>query len=248
MIWTDIFIPETISSLVLSLLICTLAFITYFLSKKVDPLKQPKGWMALAEIAVSTIDSGIKSYMGRSYQHLGGFFLTLMFYTAGGFLISLFGFSTPLLYYMNTFIIVLYVFILIHFTAIKNNKWAYFKRFIEPFPVFLPINLVSMWSPLVSMSFRIFGNALAGFAIMSLLYFSLGQLSSVIFSFLPAGLNSIFIAPLVTPWLHLYFDLFGALIQTLVFISLSMIFIAQEGPKEAPVSETEPVSNNTEIH
>jgi F-type H+-transporting ATPase subunit a len=141
---------------------------------------------------------------------------------------------------MNTFAIVLMSFILIHYTAIKTNGWKYFKRFIEPFPIFLPINLVSVWAPLISMSFRIFGNILSGIILMSLVYFSLGNLSTMIFSFLPEGLNSIFLAPLVAPWLHLYFDLFSAFIQTLVFISLSMLFIAQEGP---PVTLNQEINN-----
>jgi F-type H+-transporting ATPase subunit a len=67
----------------------------------------------------------------------------------------------------------------------------------------------------------------------------LGELSSFIFSFLPSGLNSIWLAPLVAPWFHLYFDLFSALIQTLVFISLSMLFIAQEGPARSSKDEEE---------
>jgi F-type H+-transporting ATPase subunit a len=47
------------------------------------------------------------------------------------------------------------------------------------------------------------------------------------------------LAPLVAPWFHLYFDLFSALIQTLVFISLSMLFIAQEGPARPSKDEEE---------
>jgi F-type H+-transporting ATPase subunit a len=89
------------------------------------------------------------------------------------------------------------------------------------------------------MSFRIFGNILSGFILMSLIYFSLGQLSDWIFSFLPSGLSSLWLAPLIAPWFHLYFDLFSALIQTLVFISLSMLFIAQEGPARPSKDEEE---------
>jgi F-type H+-transporting ATPase subunit a len=89
------------------------------------------------------------------------------------------------------------------------------------------------------MSFRIFGNILSGFILMSLIYFSLGQLSSWIFSFLPTGFSSLWLAPLIAPWFHLYFDLFSALIQTLVFISLSMLFIAQEGPARSSKDEEE---------
>jgi F-type H+-transporting ATPase subunit a len=177
--------------------------------------------------------------MGRHFNFMTPYFLSITLYIFIGFIFGLTGLSSPLSYYMNTFAIVLISFILIHYTAIKTNGWKYFKRFIEPFPVFLPINLVSVWAPLVSMSFRIFGNILSGIILMALIYFSLGELSSWIFSFLPAGFNSLWLAPLVAPWFHLYFDLFSALIQTLVFISLSMLFIAQEGPARPSKDEEE---------
>ena len=46
----------------------------------------------------------------------------------------------------------------------------------------------------------------------------------------PAG---IFIAPFITPILHVYFDLFSGFVQTTVFILLAMIFILNE-QNEAP--------------
>jgi F-type H+-transporting ATPase subunit a len=230
---------ETFTSWMVVILISIFSFLVYQSSKKVDPLKKPKGIMLIAELIVYTIERLVKTNMGRHFNFMTPYFLSITLYIFIGFLFGLTGLSSPLSYYMNTFTIVLISFILIHYTAIKTNGWKYFKRFIEPFPVFLPINLVSIWAPLVSMSFRIFGNILSGFILMSLIYFSLGELSSLIFTFLPAGVNSLWLAPLVAPWFHLYFDLFSALIQTLVFISLSMLFIAQEGPARPSKDEEE---------
>lgn len=230
---------ETYTSWMVVILISIFSLFVYRFSKKVDPLKKPKGIMLIAEWIVFTIERLVKTNMGRHFNFMTPYFLSITLYIFIGFLFGLTGLSSPLSYYMNTFTIVLISFILIHYTAIKTNGWKYFKRFIEPFPVFLPINLVSIWAPLVSMSFRIFGNILSGFILMSLIYFSLGELSALIFTFLPAGVNSLWLAPLVAPWFHLYFDLFSALIQTLVFISLSMLFIAQEGPARPSKDEEE---------
>ncbi len=230
---------ETYTSWMVVILISIFSLFVYRSSKKVDPLKKPKGIMLIAEWIVFTIERLVKTNMGRHFNFMTPYFLSITLYIFIGFLFGLTGLSSPLSYYMNTFTIVLISFILIHYTAIKTNGWKYFKRFIEPFPVFLPINLVSIWAPLVSMSFRIFGNILSGFILMSLIYFSLGELSALIFTFLPAGVNSLWLAPLVAPWFHLYFDLFSALIQTLVFISLSMLFIAQEGPARPSKDEEE---------
>jgi F-type H+-transporting ATPase subunit a len=224
---------ETYTSIIVMAMLSVFAFVIYFKSKKVDPLAKPKGIMLIAEWLVVTIQNLLKQNMGRHFRYLESYFLALMLYIFFGFLFGLTGLPSPLSYYLNTFTIVLTAFVLIHVTAIKTNGWKYFKRFVEPFVVFLPINIFTVWTPLISMSFRIFGNILAGIILMTLLYGFLGSLSSAIFSFLPAGLNQIFLAPLVAPWLHLYFDLFSAFIQTLVFISLSMLLIAQEGPSTA---------------
>jgi F-type H+-transporting ATPase subunit a len=221
---------ETYTSLMVMGIITIFSLVIYMKSKAVNPLVRPKGVMLFAEVIVVTVQNLLKQNMGKRFAHLESYFLALMLYIFVGFLFGLTGLPSPLSYYMNTFTIVLTSFVLIHFTAIKTNGFKYFKRFIEPFFVFLPINIVTVWTPLISMSFRIFGNMLAGVILMTLLYGFLGFVSSLIFSFLPAGLNTIFLAPLVAPWLHLYFDLFSAFIQTLVFISLSMLLIAQEGP------------------
>ncbi len=230
---------ETYTSWMVMAIIIIFSILVYSRAKTVDPFAKPKGILLIAEWIVVTVEGLVKTNMGFHFRFLSPYFLGITLYVFIGFLFGLTGLSSPLSYYLNTFTIVLMSFILIHFTAIKTNGWKYFKRFIEPFVVFLPINLVSVWAPLVSMSFRIFGNILSGFILMSLIYFSLGQLSDWVFSFLPSGLSSLWLAPLIAPWFHLYFDLFSALIQTLVFISLSMLFIAQEGPARPSKDEEE---------
>jgi F-type H+-transporting ATPase subunit a len=230
---------ETFTSLIVMIGISVLSFFVYFKSKKVSAFDTPKGFLLIVETVVVAIEKLLLQNMGKQFSFYGSYFVTITLYIFFGFLFGLTGLASPLSYYMNTFTIVLISFILIHYTALKTNGWKYFKRFVEPFPIFLPINLISVWAPLVSMSFRIFGNILSGIILMTLVYGLMGSISSAIFSFLPAGLNSIFIAPFVTPWLHLYFDLFSAFIQTLVFISLSMLLIAQEGPSKPMVTTDE---------
>jgi F-type H+-transporting ATPase subunit a len=229
---------ETYTSLMVMVVISLLSFMVYFKAKKVDPLSKPKGFLLVFEMFFVTIEKLTIQNMGKHFRYYTPYFLAITLYIFISFIFGLTGLPSPLSYYLNTFTIVLISFILIHYTAVKTNGWRYFKRYVEPFAVFLPINLISVWAPLISMSFRIFGNILSGFILMSLVYYSLGNFSAMVFSFLPEGFNTLFFAPLVAPWLHLYFDLFSAFIQTLVFISLSMLFIAQEGPAVSTTSET----------
>lgn len=86
-----------------------------------------------------------------------------------------------------------------------NGVLGYFKGFLAPIPVMLPLNIVGEFAKPVNISVRLFGNAFAGGVIMGLLY--MGAPAAI-----PAGL-------------HLYFDLFSGLVQSFVFIMLSMVYI-----------------------
>lgn len=86
-----------------------------------------------------------------------------------------------------------------------NGITGYLKGFLDPIPVMLPLNIVGEIAKPVNIAFRLFGNGFAGGVIMGLLYM---------------GLPAVVPAPL-----HLYFDLFSGLVQSYVFITLSMVYI-----------------------
>ena len=223
---------EIIVSLIVVGLIILFAFVIFFLAKRQDPLKAPKGLLLIAELGVRKADELASSFMNSDKQNFGAYVVSVALYLGLCYFVGMTGLPQPVTSLAIPLTLSLCTFFLIHFTAVRYNKWKYFKRFTEPVFIFLPINLVSMWSPLLSFAFRLFGNALSGYIVLSLVYWALENLSALIFSALPAGVNSIFIAPIITPVLHLYFDVFAGFIQIVVFIFLSLIFIAQEKPDE----------------
>ena len=86
---------------------------------------------------------------------------------------------------------------------------------------------------MVSMSVRLFGNILCGGIMMQLVYSATGALSNKIGELLGAkGGVFNFIGPLVAPILHAYFDLFAGFIQTLVFVTLTMVLIGNDIPED----------------
>lgn len=93
------------------------------------------------------------------------------------------------------------------------------------------MNVVSLFSPILSLSLRLFANCLAGWLVMYLVYSLLNALSTMLFTM------PFFIAPLVTPFLHLYFDIFSGYIQTLVFATLTMLLTANEVPDDIDILE-----------
>lgn len=183
------------------------------------PFPKPRGFYNFMEIYVSFLEKQVLEIMDYRFINFTGYILGLTMFMLLSFLLGIAGFPNPFTVLSSTLTIGLITFVMIHATAVHYNHLKYFKRYTDPVPFFLPINLLSMWSPLISLSLRLFGNALAGWALSTLIYYSF------------YSLGVWFIAPVITPVLHAYFDVFSGVIQTLVFTMLSMIFISQEAPQ-----------------
>lgn len=223
---------EIIVGLAIALVLIILAIIVGILAKRADPLKASKGLLKLAEWAVEKLDTFTADTMGAGFENFGGILLGIVPFLFLSFTIGITGLPTPMNNLAVPLSLALVTFILIHATSVRYTKWCYFKRFVDPIPIFLPMNLMSMWAPLLSMTLRMFGNAMAGWILISLINTSLESISASLFSFMGSGVGSIWFVPIVTPVLHAYFDLFSGFIQTLVFVYLTALFIAQERPED----------------
>ena len=233
----DLDIPgEVISSLICMLIIVILSIIIAIKAHFADPLKKPKGILHLAEIGVNYFDGFVKDITGAAMPNFGGFIMGVACYLFLAFIFGLTGLPSPVTYMAVPLSLGLTTFLLIHLISARYTKWGYFKRYIDPIPVFLPVNLLSMWAPLLSLTLRLFGNAIAGWALLTLVEVSLRDLSASLFSFIQSDWNQVFLAPIPLAILHAYFDLFSGLIQTVVFISLTAIFIGQEIPEDLVIN------------
>ena len=223
---------EIIVALGIICVLMILAIIIGILAKTADPLKRPKGLLKIAEWAVEKLDAFAQDTMGPGFENFGGILLGIIPFMFISFTIGITGLPTPMNSLAVPLSLALVTFILIHFTSMRFTKIKYFKRYIDPFPIFLPINLLSMWAPLLSMTLRMFGNAIVGWVLIGLLNGALESLSASIFSFMGPGISSIWLVPILTPVLHAYFDLFSGFVQTMVFVFLTVLFISQERPDD----------------
>ncbi len=214
--------------------------------KKKEYLKKPKGILFLAELYYDMCQSFVGSNMGESAKGYGGYFWTLFAYLFISFIFSLFGLPSVVDWLAVPLGLAIIMFVIIQAVAIKYQHFGYFHRYIEPIPVFLPINLITMWSPIISTTMRMFGNCLAGSVIIGLIQWALSNASNAIFGamgvngFIGTNLESywnmwpywtgVFLAPMPMGVLNLYFSLFSGFVQTLVFASLTALWIAQEKP------------------
>ena len=210
--------------LIFSLIISTvLAIFLNYAGKKVkaaDPTARPKGVVLVVETGVSAIYNYMKSIMPKKFEkNYYPYFAMLFLWLIVANLSGLIGFEAPTSNFSITLALTIITFVLIQYNAIKKQgllKFIWGK--IMP-----PTELLSMISPLISLSMRLFGNILSGSILMYLVYSLTGWLSSFIIDF-----N--FLGPIVAPILHAYFDIFAGCIQTLVFVTLSSILIMMENP------------------
>jgi len=219
--------------------------------KRKEYLERPKGFMHLVEIYHDTCAKFVRSNMGPEAGAWAGYFWTLFAYLFIAINASLFGLPSVIDWLAGPLSLAVVMFVLIQATALKYQGFGYFHRYIEPIPIFLPVNLITMWAPIISTTMRLFGNCLAGTIICGLAQWALSLLSNSLFGLVGIGgeiasLSSywnqfpywtgIFLAPIPLGTLNLYFGLFSGFIQTLVFGSLTALWIAQERPEAPAVS------------
>jgi len=200
------------------------AVIVHFKLKKVDPLKPPKGFMNLLEMAVEFLHKNTIDTMGKQNAGFTSFYGCFMFYIlicnlagmlvwfvpngTGGITIRFM--RPPPAALAVTLSMALITFFMTQGFAIKaKGVKGWLKALTEPVALLTPINLIGEVANPVSLSFRLMGNLLAGTIIMGLIY-----------ALLP------YIAYVFTPPLHFYFDLFAGVLQSYIFVMLSMIYVS----------------------
>jgi len=176
------------------------------------------GFQNFVETIVDAMDNFVGSNMGEKYKYFGNWFFGVFSFVLISNLSGLLGFRPPTADLATTACLGFSTFFLIHFMGIVKGKKEYFKGYLEPFPFWIPMNIISNLATPVSLSFRLFGNILGGSIIMGLFY----TLPAYVKVGIPAAL-------------HVYFDVFAGFLQTFIFVMLSMSFIADKIPDETKV-------------
>ena len=170
----------------------------------------------IVELIIESMENFTIQNMGEQYKYFGNWFFGVFCFVLTSNYIGLLSFRSPTADLGTTLALSLATFTLIHFMGIKVNKGAYFKGYVEPMPVLLPLNIIGEIATPVSLSLRLFGNILGGTIIMGLINSALSKWH-VILQVIGFGA--------ITPILHAYFDVFAGFLQTFIFVILSMTFI-----------------------
>lgn len=167
----------------------------------------PGNWQNFVELVVEGLLEQIDSTIGPKGRQVAALILTLFpFLLISNWLGLIPGFTSPTNDINTTLGLALLMVLLAHGYSIKNKGlFTHLKHFVEPNILFLPINIIEELAKPVTLSFRLFGNILAG----EILIIILGIL-----------------VPYVVPTLWLAFSVFVGIIQALIFTMLSMSYLS----------------------
>jgi F-type H+-transporting ATPase subunit a len=211
-------LPHQVSSALFVLLLLSLLSYLAFrkMALKTPGAMIPSGQLTLrnffelfTEIILQFLDD-IIGRRGREFLPLIG---TLGFFILFSNLLGLVpGFLPPTDNLNTTVACALVVFFTTHIYGIKTHGLKYFKHFLGPVlwlsPLFAIIEIISHLARVLSLSMRLFGNIMADHMLLSL------------------TLATPFILVLLLPPLALFMGVFVSLIQTFIFILLSMVYIS----------------------
>ena len=210
---------------VIILITIVLAIAMILLSKKInkaDPLEKPKGIIVPIVLVTETVYKTVRTNVGKKVaDKLTPYILSLWVYIFISNTISLFGLSSPTANFSVTITLSFLTWLMIQVAELRYGGFkAYMHAFIEPIAPMLPMNIIGKFSTMLSMALRLFGNITAN---LSNAIAGLVGIQGTVFNFM---------APIITPVLHMYFDLFAGFIQTLVFVTLTIVLLGNDIPEE----------------
>lgn len=123
----------------------------------------PRGWQNGVEYLVEALMGQIVGTIGPRGKMVAPLLITLfLFLLIGNWLGLVPSFTSPTNDLNTTLGLALMIVLIVNLLGIWNKGLGHFKHFITPNVFFLPINIIEEISKPVTLSFRLFGNILAG--------------------------------------------------------------------------------------
>lgn len=204
----DVWITRTIFNtwLIMLALIAFAVFARIMLRKFSEV---PRGFQNAIEAIVELFDNFLLSSVGERLMPIGTWFFSAFTFILISNISGVVGLRPPTADWATTFAFAFATFLFIQYYGMKYQKGRYLKSFFQPHPIFFPLNFIGELARPVSLSFRLYGNMLAGMILMTMVY----------------SLTPVFVRFFIPVFLHAYFDLITGALQTYIFCILSLMFI-----------------------
>ena len=209
-IWRHAFGFDVPDHVVMALLVLVISSIVFPLMSRRISRDNPGGFQQILELIVSGLKGllhDIVGHHGDRYIYIIGGFACFIFFSN---IMGLFFFLQPPTANPNTtFGLGLVAFLYYNVQGIKEQGVVhYLKHFAGPLPllapIMIPIEVIGHFARILSLGMRLFGNIFGEHA-------ATGVFMGIL--------------PFVLPWPMMGLGIFGAFLQTFVFIMLTMVYI-----------------------
>ena len=202
--------------IIVSSLVILLTLVFSFLGTS-DKNMIPNGWQNFMESVVEFVKEIAQNQLGKEYRPWLPFIGTVFLFVFGcnwaGAVIpwkliklSEGEFGAPTNDINTTVALALLTSFMYFYAGLSTKGFGYFKRYIEPTPLLLPINILEDFTKPLSLSFRLFGNILADELTVSVLTL---------------------LVPLIVPLPVMLLGVFASSVQALIFSTLAGAYIAE---------------------
>ncbi len=187
--------------------------------KKVPETKR----QCIAEYIVNFFNSAVNENMGEAFKAYTPYIAAVFCYILFGSIISMLGFRSVTADISTTATLAVMTFVLITYHKISaHGVGSYLKQFINP------LNIISEVATPLSMALRLYGNISGGMLITMIVYAALGSASAGLYGLLNINADVYYFNIFqigIPAVLSIYFDLFSGVIQSYIFIMLTMAYI-----------------------
>lgn len=196
---------------VMALLVLAISAVVFPLMARRISRENPNHFQQMLEVVVSGLKDLLRDIIGHDgdrYLYIIGSFAAFIFISN---IFSLFFFLQPPTTNPNTtFALAVCAFLYYNWQGIRTQGIVhYLKHFMGPVlllaPLMIPIEIIGHLARILSLGMRLFGNIFGEHAVTGVF---MGML------------------PFILPWPMMGLGIFGAFLQTFVFIMLTMVYIA----------------------
>lgn len=185
------------------ILMAFLIVVSFLITRKVEMI--PSGFQNFIEMIFEFLIDLIEQNVGpkaiKAFPLLGSLFLFILL---GNWMGTIPFLGSPTSDLNTTAALALTVLFSIQILGVKEKGFGFFKHFLTPNPMMLPLNIVEELSKPLSLAFRLFGNVMGEHIVVAVL---------------------LFLVPLAVPIPMMMFGLFTGALQAYVFTILSTVYL-----------------------
>lgn len=212
--------------IIITFILCILIYVAV---KRQKPNKAPSTGVLLVEGLITMGDNYSSNLAENKFDKANPYFISLFCFLFFGHLISLFGFAP-----MGSNLSVVFAATCVTWLVTLGLGFAY-KKIRQLISLINPIEMAGNFSPLISLTFRLFGNIIGGIVLITLLHHALDSLWAKMIKASSTESPAVILNPikmLITPFFNAYLDVFVGAIQAFVFMTLTISYWSQSVEKE----------------